>query len=72
MWSKYKFNFKATHYFVNKYLYFPFLLKNAKCAAGQRDKKHFKTGLHMDTGYPVQTPNLYLKFFYDIQLSSIN
>ena len=23
-------------------------------------KKHFKTGLHTDTGYPVQTPNLFL------------
>ena len=29
-------------------------------AAGQRGKKHFKTGLHTDTWYPVQTPNLYL------------
>ena len=22
---------------------------------------HFKTGLHTDTGYPVQNPNLFLK-----------
>ena len=39
-------------------------------------------GLHTDTEYPVQTPNLYLTltflnkkgnyYFYDIQLSSIN
>ena len=28
--------------------------------AGERDRKHFKTGLYTDTGYPVQTPNLYL------------
>ena len=46
---KNNFYFKTTHYFVNKYLYFPFLLNNAKCNAGQRDKKHFKTGLHTDT-----------------------
>ena len=52
-------------------------------STGQGDKKHFKTSLHTDTGYPVQTANLYLTlsfltkkgnhyFFYDIQLSSIN
>ena len=37
----------------------PFL-KNAKCTAGQSDKKHFITSLHTETGYPVQTPILYL------------
>ena len=46
------------------------------------DRKHFKTGLHTDTGYPVQTPSLYLinifkykryvVFFKKIYLSSIN
>ena len=36
-------------------------LKSAKCSAHQLgDKKHFKTGLHTDTGYFVQTHNLYL------------
>ena len=34
--------------------------------AGQRDRQYFKTGLHTDTGYPVQTPNLHLivQIFY--------
>ena len=44
-------------------------LKNTKCTAGQRDKKHFKIGLHTDTGYPVQTPNLYLTLtFWNIKV----
>ena len=25
-------------------------------------EKHYRTSLHTDTGYPVQTPNLYLTF----------
>ena len=39
--------------------------KNAKFTAGQRDRKYFKIGFHTNTGYPVQTSNLYLilKFF---------
>ena len=37
---------------TNNYIF----IKNAKCAAVQRDKKHFKTGFNTDTGYPVQTP----------------
>ena len=60
MFIKNNFYFEATPYFVKKLLYFPYLLKSAKCTASQRDKKNFKTGLHKDTGYPVQTPNLYL------------
>ena len=37
-------------------------MQNAlQAAAGQRDRKQYvKTGLHTDTGDPVQTPNLYL------------
>ena len=48
---------------TNKYIYL-FLLKNAKCTAGERDRKHFKTGLYTDTGYPMQTPNLYLTLIF--------
>ena len=32
--------------------------------AGQLDRKHFITGVHTDTVYPVQTPNLYLIFMF--------
>ena len=52
------------------------------CRPG-RHKAQFKTGLHRDTGYPVQTPILYLKltflnkkgtsyFILNIYLSSFN
>ena len=27
-------------------------------SADQRDRKRFKTGLHTETGYPVQIPNI--------------
>ena len=37
---------------------FSFNKKYAKCIEDPRDRKHFKTCLHTDTGYPVQTPNL--------------
>ena len=32
--------------------------------AGQRDRKYFKTGVLMGTGYYVQTPNLHLTFTF--------
>ena len=57
MWPKYKSKFKKC---LTKITSISTNLKNAKCTAGQRDKKHFNTGLHTETGYPVQTSNLYL------------
>ena len=30
---------------------------DGKCIASQRERKHFKTGLHTYTGCPVQIPN---------------
>ena len=51
--------FKSNKIIFYKTNVFP-IIKNAKCTAGQRGKKHFKTGLHTDTGYRVQSPNLYL------------
>ena len=71
MWPKYKSDLrkcltkitsfsKLRNILVPNSYIFIFNKKNAKSNAGQRDINHFKTGLHTNTRYSVQTPNLNL------------